>query len=184
MRPPSPTRCVPVRRSAMCAVPPGGRRAPEPRPRSAPASSARSSAASRAGAVTVSRSSVRFVVRTSSRSSSTRRSASERAARTASSRSACAATFLLGHPQGVAGARLGRRALERIARRALGLPDRGEGRLERCDSVQARRASATITSGSPSRSAMAKAWLPPGSPIVRRYVGDSVSRSNSTAAFR
>ena len=44
----------------------------------------------------------------------------------------CAATFLLGHPQGVGGACLGGpRALEGVARRALGFPDRGEGRLER-----------------------------------------------------
>ncbi len=38
----------------------------------------------------------------------------------------------------------------------------------RCDSVSRERASATIASGRPSRSAIAKAWLPPGSPIVSR----------------
>ena len=45
-------------------------------------------------------------------------------------------------------------------------------------------ASATIASGSPSRSAIANAWLPPGRPIVSRYVGERVSRSNSTDALR
>ena len=35
-------------------------------------------------------------------------------------------------------------------------------------SVSRLRASATIASGSPSRSAIAKAWLPPGRPIVSR----------------
>ena len=54
---------------------------------------------------------------------------------------------------------------------------------ERWASERRDRASPTIASGSPSRSAMANAWLPPGSPIESRYVGLSVSRSNSTEAL-
>jgi hypothetical protein len=53
-----------------------------------------------------------------------------------------------------------------------------------CDSLSRDRASATISPGSPRRSAIAKACDPPGSPIVSRYVGESDSRSNSTDAFR
>ena len=45
---------------------------------------------------------------------------------------ACAAPFLVGDPQRFGGAQLGGpRAVERLARRALGLADRGEGLLER-----------------------------------------------------
>ena len=41
----------------------------------------------------------------------------------------------------------------------------------RCDSLSRDRASATSAAGSPSRSAIANACEPPGSPIVSRYVG-------------
>jgi hypothetical protein len=53
-----------------------------------------------------------------------------------------------------------------------------------CSSVRRDRASSTIELESPSRSAIAKAWLWPGKPIVSLYVGRRVSTSNSTEAFR
>ena len=49
----------------------------------------------------------------------------------------------------------------------------------RCVSVSRDRASATMAAGRPSRSAIAKAWLPPGRPIVSRYVGLTASRGRT-----
>ena len=51
---------------------------------------------------------------------------------------------------------------------SVALIDASVASNERCASDSRERASLTIGSGRPSRSAIAKAWLPPGSPIVRR----------------
>ena len=98
-----------------------------------------------------------------------------------------APTLLLGRAQGLGRARPRRRGRARAPRSSRPRSRVIDARVasnERCASVSRERASSTMASGRPSRSAMANAWLPPGSPMVRRYVGVSVSRSNSTAALR
>jgi len=138
------------------------------RPRSA---SARPTASSSAETVSDSRSSAWRVVLTSVRRSSTIRSASARAARTASSRSRRARRRSSSATRSCSMARTSaRRARSRaslvspsVVRIAASVASK-----VRCDSVNRERASTTIDSASPSRSAMANAWLPPGRPIDSR----------------
>ena len=159
----------------------------EPSGSRASCASARATAASSDGAVTVSRSSARRVARTSSRSVSTSFSASARAARTASSRSRRARRRSSSAVRRAAAAR----ASAARARSSASLVSPSVSRIRASVSSNARwfsdsrdRASATIAGSRPRRSAIANAWLPPGSPIVSLYVGESVSRSNSTDALR
>ncbi len=150
--------------------------------------SARATAASIAGAVTVSRSSRRRTPATSSLSPSTSRSASARAARTASSRSRRA---LRRSSSAVRSASVARSSAARARSTASAIslllgPDRRERRLERRlvlgQPARARRRRSRRAARAAPRSRTPASR--PGRPIVSRYVGDSVSRSNSTDALR
>jgi hypothetical protein len=128
-------------------------------------------AASMDAVVTVSRSSAARVRASSSRSSATTRSASTRAARTCSSRSRRARRR---SSSAVRSASVARCSAARARSRAslvapsVALIEARVASNERCASVSRDRASSTMAGGRPSRSAIANAWLPPGSPIVRR----------------
>ena len=75
------------------------------------------------------------------------------------------------------------RPVQRLAGLALGRPDPGERLLERALVLaETRPGIGDDLQAEPSRSAIANARLP-SRPIVSRYVGDSVSRSNSTEAL-
>ena len=126
--------------------------------------------------MTVSRSSARRVSPRPRRAGPrTTRSASSRAARTASSRSRRARRRSSSAVRSASAARssAARAPVERLARLALGRLDRRQGRLERALRLGQPRPGVgrRSPSGRPSRSAIANAWLPPGRPIVSRYVG-------------
>ena len=147
----------------------------------------RSRSSSRLRWVTVSRSSLRRIPRTSARTSSTIRSASSRAVFTVSSRSRRARRRSSSAPAWAIVARSSaiRTWVNASATSAcVALIDASVSSNACCSSVNRERASATIGMGRPSRSAIAKAWLRPGSPIVSLKVGRRVSTSNSTEALR
>ena len=82
-----------------------------------------------------------------------------------------AETLMSAEASAIAGAAYGERSPERTNQR-------NGYRSRRWDTR-----AGSIDLGIPSRSAIARALLRPGKPMIRRYVGRSVSVSNSTDAF-